>query len=68
MYRYAFDAKRGAWLVQISAYLILWINIRDAEGVLTFADHRSAEKYVADVGLEACYRNYADSYIGRISA
>jgi hypothetical protein len=68
MYRYSFDARRGAWLVQINTFLIIWVSIRDAEGVKTFADHRSAEKYVTETGLEACYRNYAESYMGRISA
>lgn len=66
MYRVKFDAKIGAWLVQLNRFYFLWESIEDKGEVMTWVNFEAAMKHVKSIGLDRVYRNYADSYSQQI--
>lgn len=62
MYRIVFNAKLGAWLIQVCRFYILWESIKEDGEAMKWANFDAAAKHVKAIGLDKAYLNHADSY------
>lgn len=58
MFKIEFDPKTARWQIKIQQYGFLWTTIETQE---VFDNYAQAERYVEQVGLRNCYRNYRET-------
>ena len=57
MYRIIFDPKSCVWIIQLVKFGFIWVTFQGKD----FPNHASATDYIASIGLDKVYRNYASS-------